>query len=227
MSKNYNDIEVKNDIAKDQEPSNEVVEKAKVEKIVSVTPKKAKKGLFNRLITGVVGPDGLPGIGQYVNDEIIVPAVKNIVFDALTSGVSMILFGERGRTSRGGVSRPYNRYYGGSSTNYNTSYSTQSSRYSPSNRREEPQDNRVRPNRYDVVEYVIEDRFEASNVLVSLTEYADRYDRVSVADYYEMINVESNYTDNNYGWTIDSISRASVMPVRNGYIIKFPPVEVL
>lgn len=223
--KDYNNIEVKKTERVEAEVIADVdVEKKEVQKLVSVTPKKAKKGLFSRLVTGVVGPDGLPGIGQYVNDEIVVPAVKNILFDAITSGISMVLYGDKGgRPTRGG-GRPYNSYYSGSSR---TTYNTASSRYSPSNRREEPIDNRVRPSRYDVDEYVIEDRFEASNVLVSLTEYADRYDRVSVADYYEMINVESNYTDNNYGWTIDSISRASVMPVRNGYIIKFPPVEVL
>lgn len=223
--KDYNNIEVKKTERVEAEVIADVdVEKKEVQKLVSVKPKKAKKGLFKRLVTGVVGPEGLPGIGQYVNEEIVVPAVKNILFDAITSGISMVLYGEKGgKTTRGG-GRPYNSYYSGSKTTYNT---TNYSRYSPSNHREESVDNRVRPARYGVEDYVIEDRFEASNVLVALTEYAEMYNRVAVADYYEMINVESDYTDNNYGWTYDSISRASIMPVRNGYIIKFPPVEVL
>jgi hypothetical protein len=54
------------------------------------------------------------------------------------------------------------------------------------------------------------------------------YDRVSIADYYDLIGVDAQHTDHNYGWTIDSITRAMIVPVRGGgYIIKFPPTEVI
>jgi hypothetical protein len=163
-----------------------------------------------------MGPEGLPGIGAYVNDEIIKPAVKNIIVDAVTSGINMVMYGEkspgRGR-GNGGGREPYRPQ-----RNYAHDYKGST---------REPQERKARPARHGVDEYILDDRNEAANVLTSLVEYADRYDKVSIADYYEAIGVISEYTDHNYGWTIDSITHATIMPVRGGYIIKFPAVEVI
>lgn len=46
------------------------------------------------------------------------------------------------------------------------------------------------------------------------------YGMVSVADLYDLIGVTGNYTDNKYGWT--DIRSASVVRVRDGYIVKMP-----
>ena len=43
---------------------------------------------------------------------------------------------------------------------------------------------------------------------------------VSVADFYDLVGVSGNYTDNKYGWT--DIRNASVIHVRDGYMIKLP-----
>lgn len=224
MGKKYNEIEVKDNMRVEDNNKEEVVaprEKKELTSVVSVKPTKVKRNLFSRLITGVVGPDGLPGIGSYVNDEIVKPAIKNIIVDAVTSGINMVMYGEKGGPNRGG-----GRYSGGGrnyrpNTNYASNYRSASPDPAPSERLV------TRPSRLGVEEYVIADRIDASEVLVSLTENADRYDSVSVADYYDLIGVPSLYTDNNHGWTIDTISRASIIPVRGGYVIKFPPVEVI
>src|SRR5690606_41393195 len=76
-------------------------EKKQLEKLVNIQPKKVKRGLIGRLITGVLGPEGLPGNGSYVNDETIKPAIKNIIFEAITSAASMARFSERGGPVRG------------------------------------------------------------------------------------------------------------------------------
>jgi hypothetical protein len=43
---------------------------------------------------------------------------------------------------------------------------------------------------------------------------------VSVADLYDLVGVTGNYTDNKYGWT--DIRSASVIRVRDGYMLKLP-----
>ena len=212
----YNEIEVKDNM-KIEEVEPEVVEKKEMKTIVSAKPKKVKKNLVSRLVNGVLGPDGVPSIGAYVNEEIIKPAVKNIIVDAVTSGINMIMYGEkaprRGEGTRYGGARTTStsRY-----TNYSAVHRTQ---------QEVTTERKVHSARYIVEEYIIEDRYDASHVLTSLTESADMYQTVSVADYYDLIGVNSKYTDNSYGWTLDSISRATIVPVRGGYVIKFPTVE--
>jgi hypothetical protein len=217
MSKEYNKVPVKNNMNVEVEVDNndEIIEpKEKLTKLVEVQPKKVKRNLFGRLIAGIMGPDGLPGIGAYVNEEIVKPAVKNIIYDAITSGVGRALNMDYRHPRSGGRPQQYSP-----STNY-------SNKYPPTSR--EYDDRRVvRPTRYGVEEYILEDRFEASNILISLTEYADRYNIVSVADYYETIGVPSRHTDHNYGWTIDSITKATIIATRGGFIIKFPPVEAI
>ena len=227
MSKKYNEIEVKDNMrieeVKDEEETTPK-EKKELKSVVSVAPTKVKRGLLSRFITGVVGPDGLPGIGSYVNDEIVKPAIKNIIVDAVTSGINMVMYGEKGGPNRGGGR---NNYSGGNrggyrpNTNYGSNYRSQSP--DPA----QPERLVTRAAKHGVEEYVIGDRYDAAHVLTTLTENADMYESVSVADYYDLIGVPSQYTDNNNGWTIDTISRASIVPVRGGYVIKFPPVEVI
>ena len=48
----------------------------------------------------------------------------------------------------------------------------------------------------------------------------EAYQVVSVADFYDLVGVSGNYTDNKYGWT--DIRNASVIRVRDGYMIKLP-----
>lgn len=223
MSKNYNEIEVKDNmkvVNKEEEPT--VKKEKDLTQVVSAVPKKHKQGLLGRIISGVVGPDGAPSIGAYVNEEIIKPAIKNIVVDAVTSGINMIMYGEKS-PNRGG--NQYGGYQSSNRTTYrpNTNYSNNygSSRHSEHERKI------AKTPKYGVEEYLIEDRFDAAHVISTLTENADMYDSVSVADYYDLIGVASVYTDNTYGWTIDSILAATIVPVRGGYIIKFPPVEVI
>lgn len=223
----YNKIEVKDNMKVEAEvEETEVVKEKKqpMQKIVDVQPKKIKRNLFSRLVNGILGPEGLPGIGAYVNDEIVKPALRNIIYEGIESAARMAIFKDGGGPTRGRSlgqhsSRRPEAYR--PNTNYAGRYANNHSQSEP------PRERLVARSKHGVEEYIIEDRFQASEVLVALTENADRYDSTSVADYYELIGVPSQYTDNDWGWTIDSITRASIVPVRGGYVIKFPPVEII
>lgn len=221
--KKYNKIKIKDNMnVSNEQTEDELPEKKELSKVVGKQPKKRKRNLFGRLFSAVLGPEGVSGIGQYVADEIIVPAVKNLVVDSVTSGINMVMYGEnKPRTSSSSYSRSSGSYR--PSTNY-------ASRYSNTSKAPDKASDRVIPRaigRYGVEEYIIEDRYDASHVLTTLTESADMYNTVSVADYYDLIGVPSAYTDNSYGWTMDSIVKATIIPIRGGYVIKFPPVEVV
>lgn len=235
MKNDYGKVPAKNnmDVTKnvDSETDDIPADRPKLQGVVGVAPKKVKRSLLSRLITGLVGPDGASNIGGYVSEEIIKPAIKNIIVDAVTSGINMVMYGDRGTPSRN------TRYGGGGGsdyrprTNYNNSYSqrpTERSYGRDSSNSEPKRTNMIATNtRYGVEEYIIEDRYDAAHVLTTLTESADRYGTVCVADYYDLIKVSSNFTDNAYGWRHDAISSARIVPVRGGYVIKFPTVDVL
>lgn len=220
--KKYNEIEAKDNmnVNEEVEQTEEFAEKKPMESIVGKKPTKAKQSLMGRFINGLAGPEGLPGVGSYVNEEIIKPAIKNIIVDAVTSGINAVVYGDKG-APRGGGYRPGSSHRGGHrpTTNYSGNY-----RGAPVEASERVV---ARTARTGVTDYILEDRVEAAQVLTSLTEYADRYNSVSVADYYDSIGITPQFTDNNHGWTIETIVRASIVPVRGGYVIKFPPVEVL
>ena len=176
MAKKYNEIEAKDNMVMGEKDNTEETvvspkEKKNLESVLTEQPAKVKRNLFGRLVTGIVGPEGLPGIGSYVNDEIIKPAIKNIIVDAVTSGINMVMYGEKGGGSRGGY-RPGagggGRTGGGyrPNTNYSSNY-----RNAPV----EPTQDRVvtRTARHGVEDYIILERFDAANVLTALTENAD------------------------------------------------------
>lgn len=220
MSHKYNKIEPSKSVVVGAEGEEvKTNEKKALEKIVSVQPKKVKRGLLSRLITGVLGPDGVSGIGEYVNDEIVKPAIKNIIVDAVTSGINMVMYGERGGSSRHPNYRGYSSH---SQYQPRTNYTSRYTQNQP-----EPMQREATRSRYGVEEYLINERNDAAHVLIQLTENADIYGHVSVADYYDLIGVPSVYTDNQYGWTHESMVRAVVVPVRGGYVIRFPQVEVI
>ena len=81
-----------------------------------------------------------------------------------------------------------------------------------------------------MLEFVIPNRADASAVLNQLRDDIDRFGRASIADYYDYIGVDdkySEYTDHTHGWF--DLHTATILPVRDGsgYIIEFPPVEIL
>ena len=49
----------------------------------------------------------------------------------------------------------------------------------------------------------------------------EAYGLVRVADFYDLVGVTGNYTDNKYGWT--NIRSAEIVRLRDGgYVIKLP-----
>ena len=53
-----------------------------------------------------------------------------------------------------------------------------------------------------------------------MDELIETYGIVSVADLYELVGVDGEYTDNDYGWT--NIRNADVVRTRDGYLLSLP-----
>ena len=130
------------------------------------------------------------------------PALKKAISDVVTNGIDMILYGETGKAEKRTAS---------SKVSYRNYYDRTSDRddYISSRKRG-----------YDYDEIVLRTRGEAEDVISCMDELMDRYGIVSVGDYYDLVGIESDYTNEKYGWT--DIRSARVIRVRDGYTIKLP-----
>lgn len=184
---------------KEEQKSTSATERRKVDKVVSGTAKVRKKSEIRKLADNFISED-IQNIKSYVVTEVLIPTIKNTIWDAFTNSLDMVLFGGTGRnrrnTTAGRVS--YRNYYDQGS---------------------ERSSDRARVG-YSVDDIVLDSRGEAEEVLARMDELIDTYKMVRVADLYDLVGVTGNYTDNKYGWT--NIRTAEVVRVRDGYKIKLP-----
>lgn len=194
------------------------VEPKKVTKVTQGEVVRRKKPLGKRFAETFVGGDAR-GVWGYVVLDVLVPAAKDMVADAFSTGIERMLFGEtRGvhRRSRHGGSSGY--------VSYNR-FSSGSSPY-----RDGPNDVRRQMSRrgrsqHDFDEIILETRVEAEEVIDNLFELVSQYESATVADLYELVGITGSYTDNKWGWT--DIRGAGVTHVRNGYLLDLPRPDLL
>lgn len=189
-------------------------EPKQIQKVVQGEVKRRRKPLGKRFSETFVGGDA-QGVMSYVVLDILVPAAKDTIADAVSQGVERMIFGEARSTSRRGSHRTVSGY---------TPYNRMSS---PMTRREEPREPLSRRARatHNFDEVILDTRVEAEAVIDQLFNLILKYEEATVADLYEMIEVSSSYTDRKWGWT--DIRDADVKRVRNGYLLDLPKPEPL
>lgn len=202
--------------SKKEEPTQKPEEK-KLEKVVTGTVKQQKKSIGKRL-ADIFLEDNTKSVGSYIINDVLIPAAKSMICDMVGWGgfAEILLFGDKrgSRTRRAG----------------NRSYTSYGSYYKSSERdgwdRESPRDiSKIARARHDFGEIILETRGEAEEVLSHLVDLTIDYGQATVADLYDLLGIDSNFTDNKYGWT--DLRNASVNRVRGGYLINLPRTQAL
>ena len=175
----------------------------KVEKVVHGKVKTKKNEI--RKWTDIFFSEDTANVGNYIVMDILVPSIKNAIYEIVVNSLDMSLFGGRGRGGSNGKRSTHDkisfRDYNGISRREERSYS-----------------NTARESGYQDIVY--DTRADARAVLDSMDEILETYDAVSVADMYDLSGLTCEHTLNNYGWT--DIRNAKIVPVGDGYIIKMP-----
>lgn len=150
-------------------------------------------------------------VKNYIFMDVLVPAVKKLIYDIVTNGIDIFLYGGNGRgrtTSSGSQKVNYRNFYdqknnNASSSNYRGSENTKSQNGG-----------------YDDI--IFTNRGDAEMVKQQMIDVIGRYGVVTVADMYELAdpNLNAPYTGHKYGWM--DVSSAEVGRVRDGYILKLP-----
>lgn len=179
-------------------------EREKVEKIVSGSVKRKKTTELDKIGKAIISEDAR-NVKNHIVMDVLVPAFKNALSDVVTDAINMILFGDTKR--RGSSSSGSPRYVAYDSRFRDSSYNRQESR---------------RTSNYNFDDVILDTRGDAEEVLDRMNELIDRYGLVRVADMYDLVGLQCNYTDNKYGW--NSLRTAEIIRDRDGYRLKLPRV---
>lgn len=185
----------------------------KVEPVVLGSVSTRKQSLGKRFAATFMGDDA-KGVWHYVAWDVLIPAAKDTLSDAVSQGVERLLFGEARGRSRG---RRYgNPQSGGSYVSYDRYSRGPIGTQSPA-RREISRPGRAS---HDFDELVFDTRVDADAVLEGLYTILEQYDQATVGDLYELANVSGNFTDQKWGWT--DLRGSGVSRKRDGYYLDLP-----
>ena len=186
-----------------------VEERKKLKPIVSKgSAVKKKKSVIDKFKDSFLGES--ENLGDYILNDVLIPAFRDTISD-MGIGVIERMFGNgRSRNRSSNIVRDRGRSY--------VSYNSNSDR----GRRDVDKNSRAR-HEFDTIAFT--NKWEAEEVLSSLVELVLKYGEVSVREFYELSNIESDYTDDKYGWT--NLRDAYVDRTRNGHVIVFPPTRPL
>lgn len=205
--------------------NNTPVQQRKPKEALVKTPvvERKKKGVTERLVNGLIGPNGVRAIAKYIGSEIVIPMVKDVFYDSFTTGLRMAVYKDEGerRNKNPQSNVPWNtnsRSSRNNKTSYNTQY--QNSQIARANVNSSTV--------YNIREVGFPNRDEAAMVLDTMRYNIDQYGQVSVADYYDWVGMSNitSYTDVNYGWT--DLYSARIITLRGGMFgITLPPADVI
>jgi hypothetical protein len=74
-----------------------------------------------------------------------------------------------------------------------------------------------------VNEFVVTKKEDAELVLKLLVEIIENYSVIALADYKELLGLETVHLDNVYGWT--QLNNVNILKLQEGYLIDLPPLE--
>ena len=187
-----------------EEQKSTVTEEKRIKKVVT-SPAKTKKNEVRKLADIFISED-VSNVKNYIFMDVLVPAIKKAIYDIVTNGIDMFLYGGSGKnrsTSSGGSKVSYRNYY--EQKNNGPIRSSES--------------NRVQTG-FEYEDVVFPTRGDAESAKQQMQDIVGRYGLVTVNDLYEMAMLSAPYTSQKYGWM--DVSNVEVMRVRDGYVLKLP-----
>ena len=172
---------------------------------VAKGPVKTKKNEIRKFADIFISED-VTSVKNYIFMDVLVPAIKKAIYDIVTNGIDMFLYGGtgKGKSSNGGSKVSYRSYY--EKSNNNSGY--------------RGSENVRNSNTFDYDDIVFNSRGEAEAAKQQMQDIVARYGIVTVNDLYEMTPLTAPYTSQKYGWM--DVSNVEVARVRDGYILKLP-----
>lgn len=203
-------------------PSQKAKETApkQIKPVTSAQAERRKRGLGRQFKETFLGGSGKDAAG-YAIEEVIVPAIKDTLVEALQGGIERLIYGNRS-AGRRTFHTPWsnNNEPDVGRFNYNS--------ISRPNAASQPQRSFSRRGRarHDFGELLIPSGPEAHEVIDQMFEILGRYGQVSVADLLALTGIRPEHTDEKWGWT--DLQGATAIRTRNGmFRLALPEPEEL
>lgn len=190
----------------------------KVERVVQGKVVRRKKPLGKRFVEAFLGDGGdRRSVGSFITESIVIPALKETLADAFQQGLEVMLFGEARSTSRRTGRRPGE--YGP------VAYHRMSrpGRDDPRDRNTPREISRRGRANFDFDEIILSTRVEAEEVIDRMFDLVANYEVATVADLYDLCAIDSNFTDQKWGW--EDFRGAGIQRVTSGYLLDLPRPE--
>lgn len=191
----------------------EVPEK-RVEQVTSGAAIIRKKPIGRRIAENFKGADG-HDVGHYVVFEVVLPRLKDLIFDVGESALRRALFGDsvKGYSSRSTGVKGY------------TPYNTIASSAIPKQPTAKPTAQAASD---EFGEILVETRGEAQTVMDKVGNLIETYGMASVSDLKACVGLTGSFTDEKFGWIgmggTDIRRQGGSQP---GYLLVFPRPEEL
>lgn len=191
-------------------------EPKKLERVTSAEAQRRKRSLGRQFREAFIGGNARTA-ADYMITDIVVPAIRDTLVDALQSGIENMIYGDTRRPHRRS-SAPTTNYSEVGRVNYQSMSSSVPPRAQPT---ASPMLSRRARSRQDFDEIVIQSRQEANEVLDRMFDILSRFGSVPVADLYELTGIQSAHTDYKWGWT--DLRGAKATKLRSGgYLLDLP-----
>lgn len=183
----------------------------RIEPVITGEVQIKKKSFFKRFKGSMISEDA-HSVGEYVIKEVVLPTVKDLIYNSARGALEIALFGKAsGRSGRRNT--PYNSLNEGVRYQYNGS-SNSSKRNERSNQTLAPE------NWFNVGDIGFKERMDAERSLEKMRMILEEYPTASVADFYSTLNKTAPYTAENYGWS--DLSGVQTYPYKGWFYIDFP-----
>ena len=178
------------------------------EKDRSLVGKATKKKSLDS-VTKIFFVETADHVKDYVVKEVIVPGIKGVIFDMLSRGMQMLLWGDTSVIPTSGTTKPSSIYHqaGAQQQQHNSSISA-------------PIRNVKRRYMYDPL--ILSTQDDAKHLLEEMQKVINNSSSgfVSVADMYDIVGETRDWTDADSGWR--TLRGADIQPIRGGWILKLP-----
>lgn len=178
-------------------------EEKRIQKVVK-SPAKTKKNEVRKLADIFISED-VTNVKNYIFMDVLVPAIKKAIYDIVTNGIDMFLYGGTGKSKSpsSGTKVSYRNYY--------------EQKNSSGYRSSEPARTH---SGFEYEDVIFPSRGDAECAKQQMQDIVARYGIVTVNDLYEMAMLSAPYTSQKYGWM--DVSNVTVERVRDGYVLKLP-----
>ena len=178
----------------------------KFEKVTKGKVTVKKKNELQKLADIFIAED-LRNVKKVIIYDMVIPAVRDLIVSIFTNSVNLTFYGQNG-------ARPnqYNTY----------TPPPQTASYSRYYNQGYVQQNQAQPGNdlSSFQQITFNTRRDAEAVLDQMFASINQYGKVSIADYYDLVGISSDYTDFNYGWY--DLRGTMIRPVAGGFMIMLP-----